>query len=131
MKPLYSYLLAVPHKDKVGAERIVAHCAGWPWNAKDDGEPGEDLMGPGDWRKREGMVEAGKLKEILVVRPALFTDGDCKAEKAKDGKEGYRVKEGDLKGGWQVSRKDVAHFLVEGAVKHWDQWKGKIVSIAY
>ncbi|RDB24528.1 hypothetical protein Hypma_008338 [Hypsizygus marmoreus] len=32
LKPLYKYFLAVPHKNKVGAERIIAHCADWEWN---------------------------------------------------------------------------------------------------
>jgi hypothetical protein len=135
LKPIYGYLIEGPHKDKLGAERIVAHLADWPWDAKRDGEPGEDLMGEGEWMKREGLPEKGALKGcVVVVRPALLTDGECRADetgKKGKGKAPYRVEEGDLKGSYTISRKDVAHFLVEGVVTKWDDWKGKCVSIAY
>jgi hypothetical protein len=127
LKPLYGYLLAVPHKDKLGSERVVAHCNGWSWDAE-DGER-EDILGSG-WMDK--LPEPGSVKDIVVIRPALLVDGDCKADKPKDkcGKEPYRVKEGDI-GGWTVSRKDVAHFVVEGVLENWGEWKGKCISIAY
>lgn len=139
LKPLYGYLLRVPHEDKVGAERVVAHCAGWKWDAKEDGEPGADIMGTEEWRGREGLPKEGELKRVLVIRPALLTDGDCLADKleAKPGKCGkkelkkaYRVSEEEL-GGWTVSRKDVAHFVVDAIVHRWDEFENKCVSIAY
>ncbi|RDB18811.1 hypothetical protein Hypma_014521 [Hypsizygus marmoreus] len=137
LKPIYGYFLAVPHKDKVGAERVVAHCAGWDWNSKDDGEPGDDIMGGSEWKKREGLPAPGTLKRILVIRPALLTDGECVAEKEVGGKNGkakgkaaYRVSEEEL-GGWTISRKDVAHFVVDAALNRWDDYEGKRVSIAY
>jgi len=40
------------------------------------------------------------------------------------------VKEGDI-GGYVVSRKDVAHFLVEGVLAEWKKWEGKCLSVAY
>jgi len=130
LKPLYGYLLTGPHKDKLGTERVVAHCAGWPWDAE---EVGEDILGSG-WQ--DGLPEAGSVKSIVVIRPALLVEGDCKADKLKDekkkgkAKEPYRVKEGDI-GGWTVSRKDVAHFIVEGVLGDWKKWEGKCISIAY
>ncbi|KAH7922166.1 hypothetical protein BV22DRAFT_1197640 [Leucogyrophana mollusca] len=123
LKPLYGYALAAPHKDKCGAEEIVAHCTGWSWDKGDS--PGREIMSDG-WTER--VPARGQLKNIVVVRPALLTDGDCRAEKDSSA---YRVQEGDLKGSWTVSRKDVAHFLVEGIMKNWDEWTGKCVSIAY
>jgi hypothetical protein len=130
LKPLYGYLLSVPHKDKVAAERVVAHCAEGTWDAEDN-EVDESLLGDG-WK--EGLPEPGSVKDILVIRPALLVDGECKADKLKDGKgkgkEPYRVKEWDI-GGWTVSRKDVAHFIVEDALQNWEKWSGKWVSIAY
>ena len=130
LKPLYGYLLDVPHKDKVAAERIVAHLADWPWDVKADGEPGEDYMGEGNWMEREGLPAKGALKgSVVVVRPALLTDGECYADKieakGKD-KAPYRVNEGDLKGSYTISRKDVAHFVVEGVVKKWDDMEGQM-----
>jgi hypothetical protein len=125
LKPLYGYLLAGPHKDKVGAERIVAHCAGWPWDAE-NGEVGEDILGSG-WQ--DGLPKEGSMKNVVVIRAALLLDGECKGDNVKL-TQPYRVKEGDI-GGWTVRRKDVAHFVVEGVLGDWDKWGGKCVSIAY
>jgi hypothetical protein len=100
LKPLYAYLLAVPHKDKVGAERVVSHCAGWPWDAE-DGPVGEDILGSG-WQ--DGLPEPGSVKDVVVIRPALLVDGECKADKVEcgkregKGKEPYKAKEGDIWG---------------------------------
>lgn len=125
LKPMYGYLLRSPHADKLGAERVVAHCAGWKWT---DEEPSEKIL-PQGWQEREGLIEPGKLKHLVVVRPALLTDGSCKADGAT--KIPYRTVDGELDGGYTISRKDVAHFLVEGVLPQWDQWEGKCISIAY
>ncbi|KAF8066492.1 hypothetical protein FPV67DRAFT_1190201 [Lyophyllum atratum] len=134
LKPLYAYALASPHRDKVGAERVISHVAGWRWNTLEDGEPVDEVLdSQGLWRDTEGMPEEGSLKDdVLVIRPALLTDGECVAEKVKsgEGKEAYRVSEEEL-GGWTVSRKDVAYFVVDAALNRWDEFKGKRVSIAY
>ncbi|KAK7053461.1 hypothetical protein VNI00_004087 [Paramarasmius palmivorus] len=127
LKPFYAHFLAEPHKDKVGVERIVHHCAGWTWNTEDDGEPSEDILGP-NWTETPGLPQAGSLKDVLVIRPAFLTDGDCKAE--KEGKAGYRVSEGEL-GAWTISRKDVAHFIADTALNKWSQYANKRISIAY
>ncbi|KAH7919521.1 hypothetical protein BV22DRAFT_1040798 [Leucogyrophana mollusca] len=124
MRPLYGYFLAAPHKDKRGAEEIVSHCADWPWDQRDC--EGPEIMGE-NWTAR--VPARGQLKNILVVRPALLTDGECRGD--TKGSNGYRVKEGDVEGAWKISRKDVGHFLVENALKNWEQWGGKCVSIAY
>ncbi|OJA19660.1 hypothetical protein AZE42_02817 [Rhizopogon vesiculosus] len=126
LKPLYGYLLSEPHKDKCGAEEVIAHCAGWSWDARDSA--GEEILGA-DWENRIIFPGRGQLKSIVVVRPALLTDGECRADVKGSG--AYRVKEGDVECSWSVSRRDVAHFLVEGVVKHWQEWEGKCVSIAY
>ncbi|KIO13767.1 hypothetical protein M404DRAFT_596494 [Pisolithus tinctorius Marx 270] len=126
LKPLYGYLLQVPHKDKCGAEEILAHCAGWPWEECDS--PGPEILGA-NWKER--VPDGGQLKSVVVIRPALLTDGECRADDASRNKQAYRVNEGDLSGSYMVSRKDVAHFLVEGVIKDWDTWQGKRVSIAY
>ena len=132
LKPLYAALLGPPHKDKIGSERVIAHCAGWSWTG---GEVKEHILGKGDeWK--EGLPESGTLKSVVVLRPALLTDGDSKADKlaGKDkkgkGKLPYRVKEGDI-GGYTISRKDVAHFVVEGLLADWKKWEGKCLDIAY
>ena len=124
LKPFYGYLLQVPHKDKCGAEEVLAHCAGWPWDKRDSAGPA--ILGD-EWERR--VPGQNQLKSVVVIRPALLTDGNCRANQSGEG--AYRVKEGDLEGGWTVSRQDVAHFLVEGVIKHWDKWEGKFASIAY
>lgn len=130
LKPVYGSLLTVPHADKLGSERAVAHCAGWDWDKIDDREPSGELMGS-DWQKRTGLPTPGALTEVLVVRPAILTDGECVAEKKRTGgKDPYRVSEDEL-GGWTVSRKDVAHFIADAALNRWDEFAGKIVNIAY
>lgn len=123
LKPLYGYLLDIPHKDKLGAERAIAHLTGWKW---DDDEPGTDIMGE-QWTERKGLPAPGALKEVLVVRPALLTDGICRADENKDA---YRVKETEL-GGYTISRKDVAHFIADAALNRWNEFSNKIVNIAY
>lgn len=127
-KPLYGYLLAEPHKDKVGAERAVAHCAGWSWNSKEDGEPGDAIMGGSDWASREGLPQPGTLKNVLIIRPALLTDGKCCAD--QKGRKAYRVSTEEL-GSYTVSRRDVAHFVAEAITSRWDEFKGKCVNIGY
>lgn len=133
LKPLYGWLLQVPHEDKAGAERVLAHCAGWSWNSAEDGEPGAEIMGE-NWKEREGLPSAGSLKKALVIRPALLTDGESIAEKpvkeGKQHKEPYRVSESELKG-YTVSRKDVAHFVVDAITNKWDQHANKRVNIVY
>lgn len=83
---------------------------------------------------KEGLPETGTLKSVVVIRPALLTDGDCKGDKTagkdKKGKEPYRVEEGDISG-YTISRKDVAHFIVEGVLGDWKKWEGKCISLAY
>ncbi|KAF7794295.1 hypothetical protein EIP86_005428 [Pleurotus ostreatoroseus] len=119
MRILYSVLLRQPHEDKLGMERVVAHCAGWAWRDK---EPQYDVL-PRHWRSVENTPQEGALKRMLLVRGAMFTDGKCMGDVQQTGdKTPYRVSEGDLKNnGYTISREDVAHFLVEGALKDWDR----------
>ncbi|KAE9394886.1 hypothetical protein BT96DRAFT_998115 [Gymnopus androsaceus JB14] len=124
LKPLYA-TMGIPHKDKLGAERAIAYCAGWKWDTETDG-PGDDFMGEG-WMEREGLPAAGTLKGVLVIRPAFLTDGDCRADSKKDA---YKVQEEEI-GGWTVSRKDVAHFVADAVLNRWNEFSDKIVNIGY
>lgn len=124
-KPLYGSLLDSPHADKLGMERVVAHAAGWDWTEK---EPANTVLPPG-WQSR--LPEAGFLKHALVVRPAILVDGACKAEDVGRKGKGYRVSDTVLKSCYTVSRRDVAHFIVEEALANWDSWEGKCAQIGY
>ncbi|KAF9014247.1 hypothetical protein BDQ17DRAFT_1419148 [Cyathus striatus] len=128
LKPVYGYLIKEPRKDKLGAERILSHVGGWRWNTTDDGEPSEHIIGRGDWTKLEGLPAQGELKRILLVRAAMLTDGECLAD--KKGSNAYRVSKQDITG-WNISRQDVAHFVVDAVLNRWDEYENETVSIAY
>ncbi|KAF7376428.1 NAD(P)-bd-dom domain-containing protein [Mycena sanguinolenta] len=128
LKPLYGVVLAAPHKDKIGMERAIAHCAGWAWDPTADGPVSEEeILGEG-WTERKGLPAPGSLKRMLVVRPALLTDGKCAADEGKG--KGYRVSETEL-GGYTISRKDTAHFVVDALTRRWDEFENKRVNVAY
>lgn len=114
LKPMYALLVNV-HHDKCGMEKAVAHVAGWGWSSSG---PGEDIMGS-NWEN--DLPAAGSYQDIIMLRPALLTDGESKAT--------YRAVDGDI-AGYTISRKDCAHFIVDQAIKNWDSWKGKIVGLA-
>lgn len=132
-KPFYSWFLQIPQADKLGLERVLHHTAGKPWA---DPEPELEIMNGGagggvDWKSRPGLPAAGSLENWIVVRPAFLTDGKCEADKPDKKSKPYKVVEGDGYKGYTVSRADIAHFIAEEAVLHWDQWKGKILAVGY
>ncbi|KAJ7513028.1 hypothetical protein B0H11DRAFT_1843461 [Mycena galericulata] len=127
LKPIFTIFASSAHKDKIAMEHVFAHCAGWAWNPKTDGAPTIDLMGEG-WMERKGLPARGTLKHVLIVRAGLLTDGECVAEKGK-GKT-YRVSEQEL-GGYTVSRKDAAHFVVDAITRRWDEFDNKRVNLTY
>jgi hypothetical protein len=130
-KPLYSYVIHAPHVDKMGVERLAAHCTGREWSA-DDPEPTKEIMGSGEWTGREGLPEKGGLKDVVVVRPTILTDGACYAETAASKeKKPYRVSDGEITCAYTISRKDVAHFIVEDLIPRWEEYRGKCISLAY
>ncbi|KAL1713603.1 hypothetical protein EV715DRAFT_277188 [Schizophyllum commune] len=125
-KPFYAHALAVPHRDKLGVERVLAHCAGFPWD-EGEPEPAEDIVGA-NWRERKGLPAAGELQKVLIVRPALLTDGECEADKGMA--QPYRASEEEL-GGYTVSRKDVGHFIAKAILADWEKYEGKIINVGY
>lgn len=122
LKPLYGYLISHPLQDKLASERVIFHCAGWEWNTAVDGEPAEDITGKG-WVNKEGLPTPGSLKDsAMIVRAALLTDGEEKGV--------YKAGAGEV-GGWKVSRRDVAHFIVDAVTNRWEEYGGRQVNIAY
>ncbi|CAE6348249.1 unnamed protein product [Rhizoctonia solani] len=101
LKIFYSWLLRIPHEDKIGLENNIKQAT-----------------------SSEGWLD---LKNTVIVRPALLTDGECVANAQPDA---YRVGE-ELRGTWTVSRADVGHFVVEKVLEDWDKWAGKAWVIAY
>ncbi|KAF8176004.1 hypothetical protein BJ912DRAFT_1024401 [Pholiota molesta] len=118
LRPMYGYLISHPLQDKLGMERAIFHSAGWAWNPR-DGEPSTEIMGEG-WTEREGLPAPGTLKDAMVLRAAMLTDGECRADLKKDAEGSvYRAVE------------DVAHFIFEAVTKNWGEYGGKQVSVAY
>jgi hypothetical protein len=129
MRIFYGWLLVQPHVDKVCMERILAYCAGTPF---EDENYRRDIL-PQGWRSLEGMPSEGGMKNVLVLRAALLTDGPARADMnttERRSQRPYRVSVGDTERlGYTISRRDVAHFIVQEALDDWEKWKGKCVSL--
>jgi len=151
-KPLYGYLLRGPHIDKLGLERVLAHASGRQWN---DREPRADIttVDGVEWKDRKGLPASGSL-EVLVVRPPIFADSKKKptppkpqastsaasppsgtetesdAKKEPEETPKYRVGDPGLSGTYTISREEVAHFIAENAMKNWDEFKGKAITVS-
>ncbi|KAI4105285.1 MAG: hypothetical protein L6R37_002833 [Teloschistes peruensis] len=107
MIPLYHWLLAVPHKDKLEMEALLQ----------------AEMTKPAQHRA---------IKDFVVVRPSLLTDGaHLGTNKIRVGEEvgatatpaiGYTISREDV-GGWMFDR------LVDGHEK--DKYAGKMISITY
>lgn len=129
MRLFYWWLLTQPHVDKLAVERVLAWADGTRW--VDDGYR-QDVL-PAGWEAAPGMPAPGSLRRVLVVRPAFLTDGPSLGDAQREGaKAPYRVN-ADETGteGWTISRRDVAHFIVERALPEWEKWEGKRVSLMY
>lgn len=116
----------VPKNDKVNAEGTS--------RAPPASTSAPSSSGTGTEREGEVLLQSGWLKELVLLRPVLYTDGACKADEAKQSKkEPYRVADKEIGGGYTISRKDVAHFIVEGLMPpaKWEEWKGKSAYLAY
>ncbi|KAG8947124.1 hypothetical protein FRC04_010975 [Tulasnella sp. 424] len=110
-------LITVPHADKLGMEKAIHWSAGWPWKEE---QPEAHIL-PQGWQEQLGG-KPGWLKSVVVVRPAILTDGE-EVGKYKVGQE--------IPGLWTVSRKDVGHFISNDVLKDWSKWEGKAVSVGY
>ncbi|TFL00595.1 hypothetical protein BDV98DRAFT_569269 [Pterulicium gracile] len=127
---------AASNRDKLAAERLIAHAAGWTWDAVKHGVPEEERMMEGGkgWASRSGMPAEGSLTNLLVVRPLPLTDGECQGDKTKDerhGKDPYKVETLNVNNEWSISKKDVAHFIVKAATSKWEQYKNSAVYLGY
>ena len=65
----------------------------------------------------------GILGNVVIVRPALLTDGVAKGTEA--------LRKGDrVTGAWTVSRKDVGLFIATECVEADSRWRGVGVTVA-
>jgi hypothetical protein len=144
LKAMYGYLIAHPLADKFATERVIAYCAGWDskgdsnakstkakWDGVPEGEPSEALTGP-NWKQRAGLPAPGTLRNAMILRASLLNDGECRADAAQGSarKSVYRTGEGEL-GGYNISRKDVAHFIFEAVANSWEEYGDKQINVTY
>ncbi|CAG8736918.1 9921_t:CDS:2, partial [Acaulospora colombiana] len=114
-KIFYSYALNQPHVDKLGMERLLQYAAGMEW--KEGVEPAEEIL-PKGWEQH--YPPAGWLPQIVIVRPALLTDGEAKQK--------YKASTDEF-ASYTISRKDTGHFIGQRVVSEWETWSGKIVNV--
>ena len=149
-KPLYGYLLRAPHADKLGLERVLAHASGRKWNDK---EPREDLttVDGVKWQERTSLPASGSI-EVLVIRapllvglkqkntppsdatPAAGTSQPASEENEPEVKKEeefkYRFGGPELSGTYTIAREEIGHFIAENAMKNWDEFKGKAITVS-
>ncbi|KAH7337739.1 hypothetical protein B0J17DRAFT_435861 [Rhizoctonia solani] len=73
-------------------------------------------------------------KHALIIRPAVLMRRRCRGDETGLSTP-YRIQEEftirDRGGGWTISKRDVAHFIVAKALEEWTAWGGRKVRIAY
>jgi len=115
LRPLYAVIRS-PHADKLGMERVIHYSGGWTPEWKER-EPVKEVLAPG-WQAK--LPEKGWLKHVVIVRPAILTDGEALKK--------YRV--GDhLKSSYTISRKDVAYFIACDLLENWEKYDGKAITV--
>ena len=72
------------------------------------------------------MKDPGYLKNFVIIRPSLFVDGKNKPATGE-----YRTATDNLRNAYSITRQEVAHFVVEGALKNWEKWAGQAVIVSY
>jgi len=115
MKAFYSYGLRSPHADKLGMERLLQHAMGMTWT--ENVEPVQEVLQVG-WENE--FPPTGWLPNIVIVRPALLTDGEAAHR--------YRASTDEFSS-YTITRKDTAHFIGERLPAEWETWSGKIVNV--
>jgi hypothetical protein len=107
--PLYHWVLAVPHKDKIEMEKTLAQAS---------------------------VEENSPLAGFASVRASLLTDGSLQgADKVRSGWERHPSAEAEPVGpgpaiGYTISRADVGNWIFEKIVKEKpENWAGKCFSI--
>jgi hypothetical protein len=127
VKPVFA-LINQPAADKCAMERVAYHIGGMSWDEMDLGQPKEALMGARDWVSRPGLPANGSFKgKIVIVRAALLTDGECRADKDR---HAYRTSHEEFST-MSISRKDVGHFVAQLCTESWDKWVGTTVKVGY
>ncbi|VDB82674.1 unnamed protein product [Peniophora sp. CBMAI 1063] len=131
MRAMYGYLLRSPHADKQGVETVLARASGA--TVDETMTPPEGIL-PDGWESDPSLPIPGAIHdELVVIRPAFLTDGPCLSETKKPSVVRTRA-EADLpvKGGYTISKKDVAYFIAERVLgDEWYKWRGKGVSVSH
>jgi len=109
-------MLSGPHADKEGLEYLYAKASTLPNTAI---VPATEILSEAD---REAAPQ-GIIRELIVVRPALLTDGEEHGVGVLKAQEGLRT--------YTCSRKDVAGFIVRECLPGHDEWVNKFPVLGY
>ncbi|KZW00544.1 hypothetical protein EXIGLDRAFT_830696 [Exidia glandulosa HHB12029] len=118
MKPMYGWMLAQPHLDKMKMERILGRASGHPtWGSEAPAEPNE--------------IDEEPWLRVAIVRPSFLTDGNSKGDKNKTHKQPYRIGVDEHLSSYTISRRDISHFIVENLIPNYGTYEGKWVHVGY
>jgi hypothetical protein len=137
---MYTLMLEHPHADKIGMELIVerattnAPTASLPRFFPDASEARADVLTTATLEASPAALLS--QKDVCVVRPAIFSDGERKGwGKYRVFQEGPGKDESKGKSTYSISRKDagdfVARLLIDKEGEGANQWWGYQPVIAY
>lgn len=117
---MYSLLLAGPHRDKEGLEYLVQHASRAMASPTDPRDvPGKDILTP----EKLTAVPGSFLPEVILIRPALLTDGEAKGRPS--------LRAGADIATYSCSRKDVAGFIATECMPGQQAWVNQGVVLGY
>ena len=125
-QPLDVYFLRKLRLDELGLERVLAHGSGRQW---DDKEPRDKITTVDGikWQDRKGLPLSGSL-EILVFRPKPSADLWAEIVEISEGDQNS-AGGSELSETYIISKEEVTHFITETAMKSWNQYKSKVVTV--
>jgi len=130
LRTLYDLILATPRLDKRTMEHFMAYCSpnseSYACNEQEVEVQKKNGFLFDGW---ENGLENGRWLDGMIIRPAMLTNGKSKCESGGYG--AIRTGPEDLPNAWSISRADVGWFIANKAMKEWDDWRGKAVSLAY
>jgi len=132
LKLFYTTMLTKPHQDKIAMEVLfheaLVPSSSYPSFVPSPSEISPDILSPSALAALPKSVI--QPSDVLVLRPALFTDG------AEKGLSKVRIgQEGEIKGCYTISRLDVGGFIaacladLDGELAK--KWFGKQIVMAY
>lgn len=109
-------MLSGPHADKEGLEYLFQRAGNFPTPTQ---TPPTSILSEAD---RASLPESF-VPEVIIIRPALLTDG------AESGLSKIRAAEGASV--WTISRNDVARFITDRCMPGEGEWVNRAPVLGY